>query len=71
MRANEMRERTDEELEKMLADTLDSLFRTRLKNATHQLEKTHTIGSGRREIARIKTIINERKTSLTNTKTEE
>ena len=71
MRAKEMRERTEEELLKMLADAQDDLFRKRLKNATHQLDKTSDIGSGRREIARINTILNERKASLSAKKSEE
>jgi len=64
VRAKEMRERTEEELEKMLLDTQDALFRKRLKNATHQLDKTSEIDIDRREIARIKTILNEKNTSL-------
>lgn len=71
MRAKEMRERTEEELLKMLADTQEELFRKRLKNATHQLDKTGEIRTGRREIARIRTILNERKGSLSSAKSEE
>lgn len=71
MRAKELRERTDEELQKMLADTQDGLFRKRLKNATHQLDKTSEIGFDRREIAKIKTILNERNNSRTAKDSEE
>jgi large subunit ribosomal protein L29 len=71
VRAVEMRDRTDEELLKMLADAQDSLFRKRLKNATHQLDKTNEISVGRREIARIKTILNERRNSLAAGNSEE
>ena len=60
MRAKDMRERSDEELEKLLVDTKDSLFRLRIKNATHQLDNTGDIERNRREIARILTIMNER-----------
>ena len=72
MRAKEMRERTEEELLKMLNDAKEDLFRKRLKNATHQLDKTSEMNSGRREIARINTILNERKkASLSAKKSEE
>ena len=71
MRAKEMRERTNEELLKMLADTQDALFRKRLKNATHQLDKTSEIGRDRRDIAKIKTILSERKNSRTAVDSEE
>jgi large subunit ribosomal protein L29 len=65
VRAKEMRERSDEELAKMLSDTKDNLFRMRLKNATHQLDNTGDIKKNRREIARILTIMNERAGSTT------
>ena len=71
MRAKEMRERSDEELEKMLNDTKSELFNLRLKNATHQLDNTAGLGRNRREIARIKTILNERTKSVPEEKSEE
>ncbi len=63
MRAKEMRERGDDDLVRMLEDTRSELFRSRLNNATHQLDNTNSIRQSRREIARIKTIMNERKMS--------
>ena len=60
MRAKEMRERSDEELMKMLSDAKGELFNLRLKNATHQLDNTGELKKNRREVARIKTILNER-----------
>lgn len=60
MRAKEMRERGNEDLTKMLDDVKNDLFRSRLNNATHQLDDTNSIRRNRREIARIKTIMNER-----------
>jgi large subunit ribosomal protein L29 len=55
-----MRERGDEDLVKMLDDARNDLFRFRLNNATHQLDNTSEIRKHRREVARIKTILNER-----------
>jgi large subunit ribosomal protein L29 len=71
VRAKELRERTAAELVKLLDEAKDSLFRKKLKNTTHQLDKTSELGLGRREIARIKTILNERRASLATEKTEE
>jgi len=63
MRAKEMRERGDDDLMRMLDDTRGELFRSRLNNATHQLDNTSSIRRNRREIARIKTVMNERRMS--------
>lgn len=60
MRAKEIRSRSAEEMETMLADTKSQLFQLRLKNATHQLTDTSEIKTARREISRIKTVIRER-----------
>lgn len=64
MRAKEIRERSDEELGRMLKEAKEGLFRLRFKNATHQLDDTSQIRRGRREIARISTVIQERKRNL-------
>ena len=71
MRAKEMRERSDEELMKMLNDTKGELFNLRLKNATHQLDNTGELKKNRREVARIKTILNERASSSPAEESEE
>ena len=60
MRAKELRERKQEELERMLKDSRSELFRFRLQNATHQFDKTHKIRALRREIARINTVLSEK-----------
>ena len=60
MRAKEIRERTDEELQQMKEDAETELFRVRLQNAIHQLDNTGQIKAKRRDIARINTILSER-----------
>ncbi|MDJ0766458.1 MAG: 50S ribosomal protein L29 [Myxococcota bacterium] len=62
-----MRERSDEELERMLTDAKMRLFRARLDNATHQLNNTSQIRATRREIARINTLKTERRQHLSAT----
>ena len=61
MRAKELRERTAEELLRLKAENADNLFQARLKNATHQLDDSSSLKKSRREIARINTILSERK----------
>jgi large subunit ribosomal protein L29 len=60
MRAKELRERNPEELRQLQDEAQDQLFRARLQNATHQLDKTSDIRKARREVARIKTVLAER-----------
>ena len=65
MRARELRDLTDEELENRLADTRQELFNLRFQGATGALENTARLKLAKREIARILTIRNERQSSLT------
>ena len=60
MRAKELRTRNEEELQTLLAEAENQLFRARLENATHQLDNTSSIDTARREVARIKTVLGER-----------
>ena len=60
MRAKELRERNEEELLTLVNEARDTLFQSRLKNATHQLDNTSGIQKARREIARIETVLAER-----------
>ena len=64
MRAKEMRSRSVEELERLERETAEQLFRARIKNATHQLDKSSDIGKARREMARIRTVLRERQLGL-------
>lgn len=60
MRAKELRERTDEELNNLRLEAKNKLFQARVKNATHQLTDSSQVTKSRREIARINTILAER-----------
>ena len=53
----ELREQSNEQLELLLADTKQSLFRLRLQSETERLEAPSEIIKAKREIARIKTIL--------------
>ena len=53
----ELRDQTDEQLELLLKDVQQNLFRLRLQSETERLEAPSEIIKAKREIARIKTIL--------------
>lgn len=55
-----LREQSDEQLDSLLRDTQEHLFRLRLQRQTERLEVPSEIVKAKREIARIKTILRER-----------
>ena len=56
MRARELRELSEEELVRRLADSRENLFNLRFQMATGALENTARIAIAKREIARILTV---------------
>jgi large subunit ribosomal protein L29 len=64
LRARELRELTDDELERKLADTRQELFNLRFQSATGALENAARLTHTKREIARILTIRHEREASV-------
>lgn len=63
MRASEIRDLTIEEVEARLKDERDKLLRTRLNHAVSAIENPSDIKTSRRTIARLETILRERKTA--------
>jgi large subunit ribosomal protein L29 len=59
MKARELRELTVEELEAKSRELRGELFNVKIKRATGQLENTAKLGTLRREIARVETILRE------------
>jgi large subunit ribosomal protein L29 len=59
-KARDLRELTDDELERKLADTRQELFNLRFQSATGALENSARLTQTKREIARILTITYER-----------
>jgi large subunit ribosomal protein L29 len=53
LRARELRDLSDEELAKRLADTREELFNLRFQAATGALDNTARLGLTKRDIARI------------------
>ncbi len=61
MKAAELREQTIEELEIQERDLTRELWKTKMDNFTNQLDDTAKIGRLRRDIARVKTLLTERR----------
>ena len=60
MKAKELRELSQQDLDKKLRDLKEELFHLRFQHATNQLENPNTLVTVRRDIARVKTILRER-----------
>lgn len=60
MNANELREKTPDQLREELANLKKEQFNLRFQAATGQLESTSRMKAARREAARVKTILNQK-----------
>jgi large subunit ribosomal protein L29 len=60
MKATELRDQSVEELQQTLLTLLKDQFNLRMQKATGQLAQTHTLGQVRRDIARVKTVLNQK-----------
>jgi large subunit ribosomal protein L29 len=60
IKANKLREMSDDQLEAVLNDAKDHLFRLRVQAGTEKLDATSELRKQRRLIARAKTILAER-----------
>ncbi|GJM06203.1 MAG: 50S ribosomal protein L29 [marine bacterium B5-7] len=64
MKAAELREKTAEELQTILLEELRAQFNLRMRKGTGQLDKPSEMKKTRRNIARLHTLINEKKTAI-------
>ncbi|MDB3953997.1 50S ribosomal protein L29 [Alphaproteobacteria bacterium] len=60
MKAADVRQKSDDELAEQLIDLRKEAFNLRFQRASGQLENTGRVREVRRDIARIKTILNQR-----------
>ncbi len=60
MKANEIRDKSQAELQKELGELKSELFKLRFQHATNQLENPMKLKDVKKSIARVKTIIRER-----------
>jgi len=61
MKASVMREQTTEELQDKERDLAEQLFALRLQKVTGQLEKPHRVRQVRKDLARVLTLLHERR----------
>tara|TARA_Y100001934_G_scaffold29256_1_gene32067 strand:- start:1604 stop:1801 length:198 start_codon:yes stop_codon:yes gene_type:complete len=60
MKAEEVRQKTDDELSDQLGDLQKEAFNLRFQQASGQLENNARVREVRRDIARIKTVLHQR-----------
>jgi large subunit ribosomal protein L29 len=60
VKANELRAKSGEELQKELQDLLRAQFSLRMQHATQQLSNTSQMKKVRRDIARVRTVMKEK-----------
>jgi large subunit ribosomal protein L29 len=64
MKAIDLRLRSFEELKRDLVDLLREYFNLRMQKVNEQLSRHTQLGRVRRDIARVKTVLNEKKVAL-------
>ena len=60
MKAEDLREKSVDELQKTLGEEQEAQFKLRMQHATGQLNESHKVKETRRNIARIKTLLTEK-----------
>jgi len=70
MKARELREKSVEALQAELLELRKEQFNLRMQRATAQTEETHTLKNVRRDIARIKTVLNQKAKTVSETVVE-
>lgn len=60
MKGSVLREKSVEELQGLLQSELETQFKVRMQKATGQVGQTHLLGETRKNIARIKTALNQK-----------
>ena len=60
MKVKELKEKSIEELNTVMLDLLKEQFNLRMQKAMSEMSKVHLFKRVRRDIARVKTILNER-----------
>jgi large subunit ribosomal protein L29 len=60
MKATEIRDLTAEEIQRKVVDLQEALFNLRFQHEIGQLENPKKLGETKRDIARLKTILNEK-----------
>jgi large subunit ribosomal protein L29 len=61
MRASELTSLSENELERKGTELRDQLFNARIRRATEQLEDTASLGRLRRNVARVETVLTQKR----------
>ena len=64
MKANELRDMTDKELNQKLEDLKKELFSLRFQHAVNQLDNPMRLGAVKKDIARVKTFIRKQESNV-------
>ena len=59
MKANELREKSAQQLNEQLLELLRDQFNLRMQKATGQLGQSHLLSQVKRDIARVKTVLSQ------------
>lgn len=65
MKSTEIREKATDEIETLEQDLTRQLWKARFENHSNQLDNTANIPKLRRDVARVKTILTERRSQAT------
>ncbi len=60
MKASELRDKPAEDLNKQLLTLREEQFKLRMQKSTGQLGQTHLLQQNQRDIARVKTVLNQK-----------
>ena len=60
MKASELRDKSVDELNSELLSLLEAQFKLRTQKSTGQLAQTHLLKATKKDIARVKTVLNEK-----------
>ncbi|QIB66217.1 50S ribosomal protein L29 [Kineobactrum salinum] len=60
MKGSELRDKSDEDLNKQLLTLREEQFKLRMQKSTGQLGQTHLLQQNQRDIARVKTVLREK-----------
>ena len=63
MKSKEIRELSPTEIENRIREAREALMQLRMRKHTGQVEKTHELRDLRKDVARLETILNEKKTA--------
>lgn len=61
MKTSEIVKMSTEEINQKIAELTSELFDLRMKQATASMEKSHRLNAARKDIARLKTVLSQRK----------